>query len=148
MVAQKKLPATQSHFRSIVTDDYLRVIGSEGTIFSMGDAATIEQASCVYIELGLTDRCLFSEAGVLCTVLYGPVLLLIIVTPFTIFLTACRLGKLQLNAYNSSTRLRPIAPINTTAGMDATYSPQSHCLLNGEICTGILSHDGLHHKFI
>lgn len=29
--------------RSIVTDDFLRVKGSSGTIFAMGDAATIDQ---------------------------------------------------------------------------------------------------------
>jgi len=34
----------QTHFRSIVTDEFLRVIGSHGSIFSIGDAATIEQA--------------------------------------------------------------------------------------------------------
>ena len=40
---QEKLGGTQTHFRSIVTDDYLRVIGTDGTVFSMGDAATIAQ---------------------------------------------------------------------------------------------------------
>ena len=41
------LPAgTQGHFRSILTDEYLRVIGSEGTIYAMGDGATIYQVSC------------------------------------------------------------------------------------------------------
>lgn len=40
-----KLPeGTQSHFRSAVTDEHLRVKGSNGTIFALGDAATIEQA--------------------------------------------------------------------------------------------------------
>ena len=37
---------TQGHFRSILTDEYLRVIGSEGTIYAMGDGATIYQVSC------------------------------------------------------------------------------------------------------
>ncbi|KAK9839229.1 hypothetical protein WJX81_002839 [Elliptochloris bilobata] len=45
---QGKLPGgTQTHFRSIVTDEYLRVIGSEGTIFSIGDAATIAQGKAL-----------------------------------------------------------------------------------------------------
>ncbi|KAK9830323.1 hypothetical protein WJX72_011009 [[Myrmecia] bisecta] len=41
---QAKLPeGTQTHFRSIVTDEYLCVKGSNGTIYALGDAATIEQ---------------------------------------------------------------------------------------------------------
>lgn len=41
---QGKLPAgVQTHFRSIITDGFLRVKGSEGAIFAIGDAATIEQ---------------------------------------------------------------------------------------------------------
>ena len=43
LTAQEKLGGTQTHFRSIVTDEYLRVIGTDGTVFSMGDAATIAQ---------------------------------------------------------------------------------------------------------
>ncbi len=43
---QGKLPeGSQTHFRSIVTDQYLRVLGSEGSIYAIGDAATIQQAS-------------------------------------------------------------------------------------------------------
>jgi NADH:ubiquinone reductase (non-electrogenic) len=38
----QKLP-NQKHFRSIVTDEYLRVKGSDGSIYALGDAATIEQ---------------------------------------------------------------------------------------------------------
>lgn len=34
---------TQTHFRSIVTDPYLRAIGSDGTIIALGDGATVEQ---------------------------------------------------------------------------------------------------------
>ncbi len=34
---------TQGHFRSILTDEHLRVMGSEGTIYAMGDGATIYQ---------------------------------------------------------------------------------------------------------
>ena len=36
---------TQGHFRSILTDEHLRVMGSEGTIYAMGDGATIFQVS-------------------------------------------------------------------------------------------------------
>lgn len=42
---QAVLPeGTQTHFRSIVTDEYLRVRGApDGSMFALGDAATIEQ---------------------------------------------------------------------------------------------------------
>lgn len=41
---QERLPAgTQTHFRSIITDDFLCVKGSSGSIYAIGDAATIEQ---------------------------------------------------------------------------------------------------------
>lgn len=42
---QGTLPeGTQTHFRSIVTDEYLRVRGApDGSMFAIGDAATIEQ---------------------------------------------------------------------------------------------------------
>ncbi|KAK9836804.1 hypothetical protein WJX74_008426 [Apatococcus lobatus] len=40
---QERLPETQRHFRSILTDDYLQVLGSNGSIFAIGDAATIDQ---------------------------------------------------------------------------------------------------------
>lgn len=33
--------------RSIVTDEYLCVKGSDGTIFALGDAATVEQAKAL-----------------------------------------------------------------------------------------------------
>ena len=33
--------AGQDHFRSLVTDDYLRVVGSHGSIWALGDASTI-----------------------------------------------------------------------------------------------------------
>eukprot|EP00983_Pelagomonas_calceolata_P121172 1160776-Pelagomonas_calceolata.AAC.2 len=39
---QSKLEG-QDHFRSILTDQYLEVKGSNGSIFALGDAATIEQ---------------------------------------------------------------------------------------------------------
>lgn len=39
---QEVLPG-QTHFRSILTDDYLRVKGSDGSIWAFGDASTIDQ---------------------------------------------------------------------------------------------------------
>ncbi|KAG2428088.1 hypothetical protein HYH02_014479 [Chlamydomonas schloesseri] len=39
---QEKLPG-QSHFRSVLTDDCMRVKGSDGSIWALGDAATIDQ---------------------------------------------------------------------------------------------------------
>jgi NADH:ubiquinone reductase (non-electrogenic) len=45
---QERLPeGSQTHFRSIITDEVLRVKGSDGTIFALGDAATIEQATAL-----------------------------------------------------------------------------------------------------
>eukprot|EP00195_Chlamydomonas_chlamydogama_P008836 CAMPEP_0202898464 /NCGR_PEP_ID=MMETSP1392-20130828/6978_1 /ASSEMBLY_ACC=CAM_ASM_000868 /TAXON_ID=225041 /ORGANISM="Chlamydomonas chlamydogama, Strain SAG 11-48b" /LENGTH=558 /DNA_ID=CAMNT_0049584399 /DNA_START=316 /DNA_END=1992 /DNA_ORIENTATION=- len=53
---QARLPG-QNHFRSILTDDYLRVKGSDGSIFAVGDAGTIDQPKAVeYAEA------LFEEA--------------------------------------------------------------------------------------
>jgi len=41
---QDRLPeGSQAHFRSIVTDQHCRVLGSDGTIYAIGDAATIQQ---------------------------------------------------------------------------------------------------------
>jgi NADH:ubiquinone reductase (non-electrogenic) len=41
---QERLPeGAQTHFRSVVTDEFLSVKGSNGSIFAFGDAATIEQ---------------------------------------------------------------------------------------------------------
>ncbi|KAL3151414.1 tubulin alpha 1 [Trebouxia sp. C0009 RCD-2024] len=41
---QQQMPeGTQTHNRSIVTDEYLCVKGSKGTIYALGDAATVEQ---------------------------------------------------------------------------------------------------------
>lgn len=43
---QTRLPkGSQTHFRSIITDEFLRVKGSNDTIYAIGDAATIEQVS-------------------------------------------------------------------------------------------------------
>jgi len=45
---QAELPeGSQTHFRSIVTDAFLRVKGSDGSIYAIGDAATIEQERAV-----------------------------------------------------------------------------------------------------
>ena len=40
---QSMSEGTQTHFRSIVTDPYLRAVGSNGTIIAIGDGATVEQ---------------------------------------------------------------------------------------------------------
>lgn len=51
----------QTNFRSILTDGYLRVKGSGGSIYAMGDAATIEQPKALgrarqLFEEGDTNR--------------------------------------------------------------------------------------------
>lgn len=40
---QQAFPESQTHFRSLLTDEYLRVKGSDGSIWAFGDAATIDQ---------------------------------------------------------------------------------------------------------
>ncbi|KAL4428590.1 hypothetical protein ABPG77_008902 [Micractinium sp. CCAP 211/92] len=46
----------QNHFRSAVTDEYLRVKGSNGSIFALGDAATIEQNTATQKATELFDK--------------------------------------------------------------------------------------------
>lgn len=36
---------SQTHFRSIVTDRFMRALGSDGTIIALGDGATVEQVN-------------------------------------------------------------------------------------------------------
>ena len=66
--AQGRLPeGTQTHFRSIVTDDRLRVRGSGGSIYALGDAATIEMdkvliSFSVFSVVGVPSAHLFREA--------------------------------------------------------------------------------------
>lgn len=51
-VQGKLPPGIQTHFRSIITDGFLRVKGSNGTIYAIGDAATIEQVlikTCIWL---------------------------------------------------------------------------------------------------
>lgn len=55
---QASLP-DQTHFRSLVTDDQLSVLGSEGSIWALGDASTIAQPRA----LDYVDD-LFNEADV------------------------------------------------------------------------------------
>ena len=44
MQLQERLPkGSQTHFRSIITDEFLRVKGSDESMYAIGDAATIEQ---------------------------------------------------------------------------------------------------------
>ncbi|GFR46087.1 hypothetical protein Agub_g7573, partial [Astrephomene gubernaculifera] len=57
---QEKLPG-QSHFRSVLTDECLRVKGSDGSIWAVGDAATIDQPKALdyaeqLFEAGDTNR--------------------------------------------------------------------------------------------
>ena len=50
---QAKLPeGSQTHFRSILTDQYCRVLGSEGSIYAIGDAATIQQVRNKNVTVG------------------------------------------------------------------------------------------------
>ena len=45
-LSQERLPeGTQTNFRSLLTDDYLRVEGSNGSIFALGDASSIAQVT-------------------------------------------------------------------------------------------------------
>ncbi|KIY96076.1 NADH dehydrogenase, extrinsic [Monoraphidium neglectum] len=47
---QEVLPG-QTHFRSLLTDEFLRVKGSDGSIWAFGDAATIDQPKAVeYVD--------------------------------------------------------------------------------------------------
>jgi len=56
---QTKLGPKQNHFRSILTDEFMRVKGSKGSIYAIGDAATIDQPKA----LERADE-LFKEADV------------------------------------------------------------------------------------
>lgn len=53
---QGKLPETQNHFRSIVTDQYCRALGSSGTIYTIGDCATVEQVKSITLAQKLFDE--------------------------------------------------------------------------------------------
>ncbi|KAG2486568.1 hypothetical protein HYH03_014738 [Edaphochlamys debaryana] len=52
---QEKLPG-QSHFRSVLTDDCLRVKGSDGSIWALGDASTIDQPKALDYADQLFDQ--------------------------------------------------------------------------------------------
>ncbi|KAK9914887.1 hypothetical protein WJX75_001929 [Coccomyxa subellipsoidea] len=61
---QERLPeGSQTHFRSIVTDQYLRVLGSEGSIYAIGDAATIQQEKALSHSEELFDQADVSKDG-------------------------------------------------------------------------------------
>lgn len=61
-VLQDKLPqGTQTHFRSAVTDEHLRVLGTNGSVFALGDANTIEQAK---VRAGVGHLGRWAGAGV------------------------------------------------------------------------------------
>jgi hypothetical protein len=53
---QSMSEGTQTHFRSIVTDPYLRAVGSNGTIIAIGDGATVEQVGIGKTFAGLPHR--------------------------------------------------------------------------------------------
>lgn len=53
---QGKMPDTQTHFRSIVTDQYCRALGSNGTIYTIGDCATVEQVKSITFAQELFDK--------------------------------------------------------------------------------------------
>jgi len=53
---QKEMPDAQTHFRSIVTDQHLRALGSNGTIFAIGDGATVEQVKSITFAQELFDK--------------------------------------------------------------------------------------------
>ncbi|KAK9812482.1 hypothetical protein WJX73_003352 [Symbiochloris irregularis] len=64
---QGKLPGNlQHHFRSIVTDECLQVKGSEGSIYAIGDAATIEQERAMVHAQRLFEQADANRDGVLC----------------------------------------------------------------------------------
>eukprot|EP00884_Botryococcus_braunii_P007779 jgi/Botrbrau1/17001/Bobra.49_2s0060.1 len=58
-------PGTQTNFRSIATNEYLQVKGSNGTIYALGDAATIEQDKALDRVPELFDRADTNKNGVL-----------------------------------------------------------------------------------
>lgn len=61
---QERLPeGSQTHFRSIITDDQFRVKGSDGTIFALGDAATIEQQKALDRSDELFERADLNKDG-------------------------------------------------------------------------------------
>lgn len=61
-----KLPAgTQTHFRSAVTNGYLEVDGSDGSIFALGDAATLRQDRALDAAAALFDRADVDKNGAL-----------------------------------------------------------------------------------
>lgn len=63
---QSKLSG-QDHFRSILTNEYLEVKGSNGTIFALGDAATIEQPKALTYAEELFREVRRRGCAVLCT---------------------------------------------------------------------------------
>lgn len=58
---QQYYPKEQTHFRSLLTDDFMRVKGSDGSIWAFGDASTIDQPRALQradelFELADTDK--------------------------------------------------------------------------------------------
>ncbi|MEW5317674.1 MAG: hypothetical protein WDW38_008956 [Sanguina aurantia] len=61
---QERLPG-QGHFRSILTDDALRVKGSDGSIFAIGDASTIDQPKALDYAERLFEQADVNKDGVM-----------------------------------------------------------------------------------
>eukprot|EP01024_Parvocaulis_polyphysoides_P070103 TRINITY_DN862_c0_g1_i1.p1 TRINITY_DN862_c0_g1~~TRINITY_DN862_c0_g1_i1.p1 ORF type:complete len:416 (+),score=48.94 TRINITY_DN862_c0_g1_i1:76-1323(+) len=59
---QEQLPG-QDHFRSIVTDRFLRVKGSNGSIWAVGDAATIDQQQALQYADELFEKADVNKDG-------------------------------------------------------------------------------------
>eukprot|EP01025_Chloroclados_australasicus_P007534 TRINITY_DN12441_c0_g1_i4.p1 TRINITY_DN12441_c0_g1~~TRINITY_DN12441_c0_g1_i4.p1 ORF type:complete len:608 (-),score=41.02 TRINITY_DN12441_c0_g1_i4:269-2092(-) len=59
---QEQLPE-QDHFRSIVTDRFLRVKGSNGSLWAIGDAATIDQQAAIDYADQLFDKADVNKDG-------------------------------------------------------------------------------------
>ncbi|GBF96542.1 hypothetical protein Rsub_09125 [Raphidocelis subcapitata] len=62
---QEVLPG-QSHFRCLLTDEFLRVKGSDGSIWAFGDAATIDQPKAVEYVDRLFEQADTDRSGALC----------------------------------------------------------------------------------
>jgi NADH:ubiquinone reductase (non-electrogenic) len=61
---QSKLKG-QTHFRALLTDEYLRVLGSNNSIWAIGDAATIASAKALDFANELFDEADTAKDGVL-----------------------------------------------------------------------------------
>jgi NADH dehydrogenase FAD-containing subunit len=56
---------SQTHFRALLTDEYLRVLGGNNSIWALGDAATIASAKALDFANELFDEADTEKDGVL-----------------------------------------------------------------------------------